>query len=137
MWTKINFEHPDLIDTFGILPGDGVDTVCFKRTLKEIISTWDFKRTWDWDFPMVAMAAARAGNPELAVDILLHSSQGFQFDEHGLATGGPFLYFPSNGASFTAVAMMTAGWDGSIGDAPSFPKNGNWIVKYENFNIIL
>jgi hypothetical protein len=85
---------------------------------------------------MVAMAAARCGNPDLAVDMLLYNSPGFQFDEHGLATGGPFPYFPSNGALLTAVAMMAAGWDGSEGEAPGFPNNGNWVVKYENFNIL-
>jgi hypothetical protein len=136
MWTKFTFEHPGLIGTFGMLPGDGIDTVCFKKTLDKVISTWNFNRTWGWDFPMIAMAAARTGNPELAVDMLLHSSQGFQFDEHGLATGGPFPYFPSNGALLTAVAMMAAGWDGSEGAAPGFPKNGKWMVKYENFNIM-
>jgi len=136
MWTKFAFEHPALTGTFGMLPGDGVDTVCFKKTLNKVISTWNFNKTWGWDFPMLAMAAARTGNPELAITMLLHPSEGFQFDEHGLATGGPFPYFPSNGALLTAVAMMTAGWDGSQGDAPGFPKNGNWNVKYENFNII-
>jgi hypothetical protein len=65
--------------------------------------------------------------------MLLHSSPNFQFDEHGLATGGPFPYFPSNGALLTAVAMMAAGWDGSKGVAPGFPKNGMWLVKYEKF----
>ena len=66
--------------------------------------------------------------------MLLNRSSNFQFDEHGLATGGPFPYFPSNGALLTAVAIMSAGWDGSEGDAPGFPKNGNWIVIHENFN---
>jgi hypothetical protein len=134
MWTKFSFEHPALIGTYGMLPGDGVDTAYFKRTLDKVISTWDFDRTWGWDFPMLAMAAARTGNPELAIDMLLHRSPNFQFDEHGLATGGPFPYFPSNGALLTAVAMMAAGWDVSEGDAPGFPKNGKWMVRYENFN---
>jgi len=30
--------------------------------------------------------------------------------------------------------MMAAGWDSSVGDAPGFPKNGNWVINYENFN---
>ena len=98
MWTKFAFEHPALIGTYGMLPGDGVDIACFKRTLDKVIATWDFNHTWGWDFPMMAMAAARTGRPELAIDMLLHSSPNFQFDEHGLATGGPFPYFPSNGA---------------------------------------
>ena len=134
MWTKFNFEHPGLIGTYGMLPGDGVDTLCFKRTLEKVISTWNFNRTWGWDFPMLAMAAARTGNPEIAIDMIMHPSASFQFDEHGLATGGPFPYFPSNGALLTAVAMMAAGWDGSKSNAPGFPKNGLWMVKYENFN---
>ncbi|HUX96579.1 MAG TPA: hypothetical protein VMV47_12675 [Bacteroidales bacterium] len=133
MWTRFSFEHPGLIGTFGMLPGDGVDTACFITTLDKVTSTWNFNRTWGWDFPMVAMAAARSGNTELAVDMLLHSSPGFQFDEHGLASGGPFPYFPSNGALLTAVAMMAAGWDGSDGNAPGFPKNGEWIVQHEGF----
>ena len=134
MWTKFTFEHPGLTGTFGMLPGDGVDTVSFRKTLNKVMETWNFDRTWGWDFPMVAMAAARTGNPELAIDMLLHSAKGFQFDEHGLATGGPFPYFPSNGALLTAVAMMAGGWDGSKGDAPGFPKDGNWTIIHENFN---
>jgi hypothetical protein len=134
MWTKFTFEHPGLIGVWGMLPGDGVEPAVFKKTVDKVISTWNFDRTWGWDFPMLAMAAARTGDPELAVDMLLHPSRGFQFDEHGLATGGPFPYFPSNGALLTAVAMMAAGWDGSKGIAPGFPGNGKWTVKYENFN---
>lgn len=64
---------------------------------------------------------------------LLHPAGGFQFDEHGLATGGPFPYFPSNGALLTAVAMMAAGWDGSSGEAPGFPQDGSWTVRAEGF----
>jgi len=134
MWTKFAFEHPGLTGTFGMLPGDGVDTAIFKATLEKVITTWNFNRTWGWDFPMVAMAAARTGNPDLAVEMLLHSSPGFQFDEHGLATGGPFPYFPANGALLTAIAMMAEGWDGSTGKAPGFPKDGNWVIRYEGFN---
>jgi hypothetical protein len=136
MWTKFAFEHPALIGTFGMLPGDGVDIETFKRTFDKVLSTWNFNRIWGWDFPMLAMAAARTSRPESAIDILLHSSGRFQFDEHGLATGGPFPYFPSNGGLLTAVAMMAGGWDGSTGDAPGFPKNGNWVVQYEGFNRI-
>ena len=132
MWTRYNFEHPGLTGVYGMLPGDGVDTVVFKETLNRVISVWNFNRTWGWDFPMVAMAAARSGYPDKAVDMLLHESNGFQFDEHGLATGGPFPYFPSNGALLTAVAMMAAGWDGAPDThAPGFPQDGSWIVRWE------
>lgn len=133
MWTKYTYEHPALTGVYGMLPGDGVDLPTFKRTLERVSKEWQFNRIWGWDFPMLAMAAARTGQPALAIDMLMHPSAGFQFDEHGLATGGPFPYFPSNGALLTAVAMMCGGWDGSEGEAPGFPKDGSWTVRYEGF----
>ncbi len=133
MWTKWNFEHPALVGALGMLPGDGVDRDTMKATLQQVVKTWDFNRTWGWDFPMLAMTAARLGDPELAIDFLLTDAPGFQFDERGLATGGPFPYFPSNGGLLYAVAMMAAGWDGSPPDqsAPGFPNNGKWRVRHE------
>jgi len=29
--------------------------------------------------------------------------------------------------------MMCGGWDGSEGEAPGFPKDGSWTVRYEGF----
>lgn len=133
MWTKWNWEHPSLIGIFGMLPGDGVDTAIAGRTFKRVLETWNFDHTWGWDFPMLAMCAARLGQPGKAVDMLMNPAAGFQFDEHGLATGGPFPYFPSNGGLLYAVAMMAAGWKGAPGGvaAPGFPSDGSWTVKWE------
>ena len=39
-------------------------------------------------------------------------------------------YFPSNGSLLMAVGLMAAGWDGSTGHAPGFPKEG-WTVRVE------
>lgn len=136
MWKNYAFEHPALIGIYGMLPGDGVNKETFDKTLNKVMSSWNFDRTWGWDFPMLAMAAARTGNTEAAIDFLLHPSHAFQFDQHGLATGGPFPYFPSNGAFLSAIAMMAGGWDGSTGHAPGFPKNDKWVVKAEGFNIM-
>lgn len=133
MWTKYAWEHPGLIGTFGMLPGDGVDNATFVRTLDKVLSLWDFNRTWGWDFSMTAMACARSGNPEKAVDMLLHPSQRFQFNEFGLPASGRMLS-ANNCSLLAAVGMMTGGWDGSTGDAPGFPKNGKWVVKHEGFN---
>ncbi len=132
MWTKWNWEHPALIGVYGMLPGDGTALETARRTFEKVVASWQFNRTWGWDFPMLAMAAARLGEPEQAVDFLLHPAKGFQFNEAGLATGGPFPYFPSNGALLYAVAMMAAGWDGApAGHAPGFPSAG-WAVRSEN-----
>lgn len=86
---------------------------------------------------MLAMAAARCGKPQLALEYLLHPSPNFQFDEHGLATGGPFPYLPSNGALLTAIAMMVEGWDGSAGKFPGFPQDGSWVINAEDLIVCL
>jgi hypothetical protein len=133
MWGHFNFEHPGLTGAYGLLPGDGVSPTTMKRTMAKIEATWNFERTWGWDYPMLAMCAARLGSPSQAVDFLLTNSSGFQFDARGLATGGPFPYFPSNGALLYAVAMMAAGWDDAPKHhAPGFPSN--WVVRSEGLN---
>lgn len=134
MWTRFNFEHPALTGAYGMLPGDGVDRPVMKRTLDKVLATWRFDHVWGWDLPMLAMSAARLGEREKAVDLLLSSSQNFQFDEAGLATGGPYPYFPSNGGLLYAVAMMARGWDGApSGHAPGFPAEG-WRVRGEGLS---
>lgn len=135
MWSIYNFEHPALIGAYGMLPGDGVDTAIMNKTLNMVERKWNFSYTWGWDFPMLAMAAARLGHPEKALEFLLNFP-GFSFDEHGLSGGGvaPYPYFPSNGGLLYAVAMMAAGWDGANGPSPGFPKDGSWKVRYEGLH---
>jgi hypothetical protein len=131
MWTKLNFEHPALLGAYGVLPGDGVVRAVMRRTLDKVLATWRFDHVWGWDLPMLAMSAARLGNPEQAVDLLLHPTPHFQFDEAGLATGGPYPYLPSNGGLLYAVALMVAGWDGAPRrNAPGFSADG-WRVRSE------
>ncbi|MBE7174760.1 MAG: hypothetical protein INR69_00055 [Mucilaginibacter polytrichastri] len=132
MWTVYNFEHPALTGAYGMLPGDGVDPAIMDRTLDMVGKTWNFEYTWGWDFPMLAMCAARLGHGDKAIGYLL-DYPSFTWDEHGFSGGGvaPYPYFPANGGLLYAVAMMTAGWDGSKGSAPGFPKDGSWVVKYE------
>lgn len=140
MWTNYNFEHPALTGVYGWLPGDGVDVETFRRTFHHVLETWQMDRIWGWDYPMLAMAAARLGEPETAVDLLCTTAHKFNFDDHGLADMYPFPYFPANGGLLTAVAMMCAGWDGlpkgvsgSAVESPGFPKDGSWVVRYEGF----
>jgi hypothetical protein len=81
---------------------------------------------------MLAMCAARLGQPERAVEFLTHNGERFQFTETGLPTGGPFPYLPSSGSLLYAVAMMAGGWDGATGHAPGFPdERAGWVVRCE------
>lgn len=131
MWTKYNFEHPGLIASYGMLPGDGVDTAVMRNTFAEVLKTWNFDRTWGWDYPVFAMTAARLNKPETAIDMLLYKSEHNSFDSLGYNS---WVYLPGNGGLLSAIAMMAGGWDGGPDTfAPGFPKNGKWNVKAEGF----
>jgi hypothetical protein len=134
-YTEDNWEHPDLIGAYGMLPGDGVDPAIMRSTLEKVMQVWQWDRCWGWDFPMTAMAAARVGRGDLAVDALLIESvkNKYQANGHVYQRENLTCYLPGNGGLLSAVAMMAAGWDGAPENAraPGFPKEG-WIVRYEN-----
>ncbi|PUZ23781.1 hypothetical protein GA0116948_108161 [Chitinophaga costaii] len=134
MWTKYNFEHPALLGIYGLLPGDGVDTTIMKNTFRKVLDTWKFDTGWGWDFPLMAMTAARLGETKEAIYMLLHASPKNGYDKHGFVGGGnPYPYIPTNGALLYAVAFMAAGWDGDQQlSTPGFPKDGSWTVMWED-----
>ena len=48
---------------------------------------------------------------------------------------GLTIYLPANGGLLYATALMAAGWDGAPKkDAPGFPDNGQWSVRWENLH---
>jgi hypothetical protein len=134
-----------------------------KRTLNAVETHWDLRQTWGWDYPLIAMTAARLNQPETAVKFLMFDGKNNQYgvtgmtprvhlDEHadsfvptadGVAkpvgpdgpgyTRAAETYFPSNGGLLLAIGMMAGGWDGSSGPAPGFPKEG-WVVRAEGFH---
>lgn len=132
-YTAWNWEHPALIGTRGVLPGDGVDPAIHRASVERVMQVWQWDRCWGWDFPMTAMAAARAGRPDLAIDALFVESKKntWMASGHNYQRPNLPLYLPGNGGLLSAVAMMAAGWDGAPpGDAPGFPREG-WVVRHE------
>jgi hypothetical protein len=129
-YTKRAWEHPDPVGVFGMLPPiDGVDAQTAQRTVAKVGQTWDWNRCWGWDFPWMAMAAARTGQAALAVDALLKDSARNNYPINGINNG---WYLPGNGGLLYAVAMMAAGWDGAPHrQAPGFPDDGTWVVRWE------
>ena len=133
-YTKRAWEHPDPIGVLGMLPPmEGVDHETAHRTVLRVWETWDWTKCWGWDFPWMAMAAARNGEPQIAIEALLKDAgHKNYYDQRGVNTGGPCPYLPGNGGLLYAVAMMAAGWDGaSANDAPGFPKGGSWVVQWD------
>jgi len=129
-YTKRAWEHPDPIGVLGMLPPMmGVDAETARQTVAKVWTTWDWNRCWGWDFPWMAMAAARTGQPQIAVDALLKDTSKNSYSIEGINGG---WYLPGNGGLLYAVAMMAAGWDGATDrPSPGFPDDGNWVVKWE------
>lgn len=129
-------DHPTMLAPFGLLPGEGVDKATMRRTLAEVLASWDFEaKIWGWDYPLIAMTAARLGDPERAVEVLLREApnNGYRLNGHCPQRGDLAVYLPANGALLTAVAMMAGGWDGAPKrPAPGFPREG-WTVRAEGF----
>ncbi|HEY0947013.1 MAG TPA: hypothetical protein VGD81_17155 [Opitutaceae bacterium] len=138
-WDNIasRHDHPTMLAPLGMLRGDGVDPATMRRTLDAVLATWDWKtKIWGWDYPMIAMTAARIGDPATAVDILLKDGPNNHYTANGHCPQRADLpvYLPANGALLAAVAMMAGGWDGAPAeDAPGFPRDGTWSVRAEGF----
>lgn len=126
-------DHPTLLGAYGFVASKQVDREAMRRTLKKVFETWDWPDTWGWDYPLVAMTAARLGEPGLAIDALLMNTAKNRYHPNGHNYQRPGLtsYLPGNGGLLSAVAMMAAGWDGAPAQhAPGFPTSG-WTVREE------
>jgi protein-glucosylgalactosylhydroxylysine glucosidase len=126
-------DHPTVLGAYGFVASPRVDREAMRRTLRRAMSAWRWEDTWGWDYPLVAMTAARLGEPEVAVDALLMAAEKNRYhpNGHNYQRPGLTIYLPGNGALLAAVAMMAAGWDGApAGRAPGFPARG-WSVQWE------
>ena len=129
-------DHPSMLCALGFLPQTPlIDPNVMKKTLDDVFAKWDFPSTWGWDYPVMAMTAARLGEPEKAIDALFLDTPKNKYlaNGHNYQSERLPLYLPGNGGLLTAVAMMAAGWDGSNKPAPGFPDNGKWNIRYEGF----
>ena len=129
--------HPCMLAAYGLLPETYLlDKEVMRKTLDHVMANWNWSSTWGWDYPMIAMTAARLGEGEIAIDALLKDVEKNLYlrNGHNFQSDGLPIYLPGNGGLLTAVAMMAGGWDGCPDKpAPGFPDNGKWVVKYEGF----
>jgi hypothetical protein len=145
-------DHPEMLMPLGFLPGREIDRPTMARTLDAVLKTWDWEtKIWGWDYPMIAMTAARLGRPETALEILLRDGPNNRWLPNGhvpqrsdtaLPANPPpgtrrseiAAYLPANGAFLAAVALMVAGWDGATEKFPGFPKDGKWVIRAEGLH---
>ncbi|MDB4889614.1 MAG: hypothetical protein JWL61_1469, partial [Gemmatimonadetes bacterium] len=126
-------DHPTLLGAYGFIASPRVDRAAMRRTLDRVMTDWQWSDTWGWDYPLVAMTAARVGEPEVAIDALLMDTPKNRYhpNGHNYQRPGLTIYLPGNGGLLSAVAMMAAGWDGALKQhAPGFPRTG-WTVRAE------
>jgi hypothetical protein len=148
-------DHPAMLFTLGVLPGASVNRESMSRTLDAVLRAWDRKSLWGWDFPAMAMTAARLGRTRDAVDLLLMETPKNTYRPNGHNPQLPRtdlpVYLPGNGALLLAIALMTGGWgegkaaanpapmaarsSGSThAHAPGFPDDGSWTVQVEGIS---
>lgn len=129
----IRTDHPSMLCALGVLPQtDIIDPAIMRATLAAVLDGWDWDSTWGWDYPVMAMTAARLDDPEAAVDaLLLDAAKNLVLPNgHNRQTESLPLYLPGNGGLLAAVALMAAGWDGGPDrHAPGFP--ADWTVSWE------
>ncbi len=144
-----------MLFTLGVLPGASVNRESMSRTLDAVLRAWDRKSLWGWDFPAMAMTAARLGRTRDAVDLLLMETPKNTYRPNGHNPQLPRtdlpVYLPGNGALLLAIALMTGGWgegkaaanpapmaarsSGSThAHAPGFPDDGSWTVQVEGIS---
>ncbi len=130
-------DHPSLLAALGVVPPTPlVDPDVMRATLSDVLAGWEWDSAWGWDFPVLAMTAARLGDAVTAVDALLmeEPKNAYLRNGHNPQRGSRLpLYLPGNGGLLAAVSLMVGGWQGAAGPVPGFPKDGAWDVQHEGF----
>jgi hypothetical protein len=130
--SKYLTDHPAVLGAYSSLPGaHGLNTLVMRKTLDTVWKIWKWNDTWGWDFPLVAMTAARLHMPEKAVDALLMpiTTNTYLINGHNYQDDRLTIYLPGNGGVLNAVALMCTGADADKQINIGFPKE--WKVRWE------
>lgn len=135
-FTKFNIDHPSMLGAYGLIGSDRIDPEAMRDTLHLVEKCWQYPTLWGWDFALMAMTAVRLDEPELAIELLLKDTVKNCYVASGnnrqVGRKDLPLYLPGNGSLLLAAAVMTAGYEGCDRKLPGFPKDGQWVVEYEN-----
>lgn len=66
---------------------------------------------------------------DLSIPVLFLWAPPFLTNSHIRSISASVL--PRNGGFLLAISYVAAGWEGSKGHAPGFPKDGSWTIKHE------
>jgi hypothetical protein len=102
----MNRDHPSFLMAYGLLPGKDIDRETMRRTLRAVESDWDLRQTWGWDYPMVAMTAARLNEPDKAVDWLFHDGKNNKYGVSGMT---PRVHLDEHAQAFVPKTVVRPG----------------------------
>lgn len=133
----MNRDHPSLLMAYGLIPGKA-DPETMRRTLRAVETDWDLRQTWGWDYPMVAMTAARLGEPDKAVDWLFYDAKNNKFGVSGMT---PRVHQDEHAQAFVPTTVVSGGQIVPAGEAVGpdgpgyrraaetyFPSNGSLLA---------
>lgn len=132
--SKYLTDHPAVLGAYSTIPAaNGLDTAVMNKTYDIVLKMWDWNETWGWDYPLIAMTAARLHRPEDAVNALLMPvrTNTYLVNGHNYQDDRLTIYLPGNGGVLNAVALMCTGADADKAINIGFPKDGRWKVKWE------
>lgn len=108
-------DHPSMLMALGWLPDtDLIDPDRMADTLDAVWEEWDLQSSWGWDYPVLAMTAARLGRVGQALEALVLPSPKNVFLVNGHNPQMPgflTLYLPANGGLLAAIAHIVAAVD--------------------------
>ncbi|MBO9623580.1 MAG: hypothetical protein J7500_12800 [Sphingomonas sp.] len=129
-----NRDHPSFLMAYGFIPGARIDPAAMRRTFDAVEANWDLRQTWGWDFPMMAMTAARLGEPDKAVDWLFADRKNNQWGVTGMTprvhldAHANELVPVSGGAGGVAMAVNPDGPGYRRAAETYFPSNGALLM---------
>lgn len=122
-------DHPSMLAALGVTPPNPlIDPAVMSATLDDVLAHWEWPTAWGWDFPVIAMTAARLGRIDDAFDALLRAEVKNHYTAvgHNPQMGGVLpLYLPGNGGTLLAVAHLVSR---STHAMPS-----GWVLRHEGF----
>jgi len=126
-------DHPSMLMAAGWLPDtDLIDIDIMASTLDEVWRSWDLQSSWGWDYPVIAMTAARLGDLGRALDALLLPSPKNEFLPNGHNPQMPgflSIYLPANGGLLAAIAHL-------VEAASHSAMPDTWMLTAEGFGTL-
>jgi hypothetical protein len=133
---KSREDHPSMLAPTAFFNDANIDKKIMNNTLDAIVQSWAFEtHIWGWDYPMMAMAAARLERRDIAVQLLLMNSRNNHYlgNGHVPQLGSELaVYLPANSSMLSAVAIMLQK-NPQTGEYLGFPNNKQWDIRTEGF----